>query len=228
MKRAPSVALGSKDILKSMVEPPKNNSNNGIDDYGNVIVTGKELSDVLGLSEPHIFTLKRRNIIQPVRPRKSEYRLGPAVRAYVAYKCATHSEAQADFHRERALKERANRQLREILVEQTRSRLHRAEDVEAIQADSNSDIRFKVLKFATELSSQITGKTDPAEVKTIIDTEVRKVLNKLREYSPRDYYRRCKIAELEQEQSKEEQSTARVGWKKGRPRPHGSEANRKR
>jgi hypothetical protein len=67
----------------------------------------------------------------------------------------------------------------------------------AIQADSNSDIRSKLLKFGNLLSSQIAGKTDPNEVKAVIDTEVRKVLNKLREFNPRDYYRRCKIAELE-------------------------------
>jgi hypothetical protein len=111
-----------------MHQPFKNGSA-GVDDYGATVVTGKELADVLGLSETHIFTLKRRNIIQAVRARKSEYRLGESVRAYIAYKCATDSESQADFHRERALKERANRELREILLEQTKSQLHRAADV---------------------------------------------------------------------------------------------------
>lgn len=214
-----------------MDEPAKNDSENGgIDDYGNVIVTGKELADVLALSEAHVFTLKRRHIIQSIRAHKNQYHLGPAVRAYVAYKCGQDSSAEADFHKERALKERANRELRQILVQQTWGQLHRAEDVEAIQAASNCDIRFRLLKFGNLLSSQIAGKTDPAEVKAVIDSEVRKVLNKLREFNPRDYYRRCKIAHLNQEQSQDEQqqSTGRIGWKKGRPRPEASESNRQR
>ena len=38
-----------------MDEPAKNDSENGgIDDYGNVIVTGKELADVLALSKAHV------------------------------------------------------------------------------------------------------------------------------------------------------------------------------
>jgi len=140
-------------------------------------------------------------------------------------------EANADFHRERALKEKANRQLREILVQQTRDQLHRACDIEAIQTFSNSEIRCRLLKFSKALASQLVGK-EPAETKAIIDTEVRRLLNKLREFNPRDYYRRCKITELEAEQSqdepqpkkeavkKEQQSTGRVGWKKARPHPH--------
>jgi hypothetical protein len=179
---------------------PSENGSAGVDDYGATVVTGSELAAVLGLSEAHIFTLKRRNVIQPIGPRKNEYQLGPAVRDYIAYKWAVENEANADFHKERSLKERANRQLREILLEQTKSQLHRAQDVEAIQADSNSDIRSKVSKFGNVLSSQIAGKSDPNEVKTVIDTEVRKLLNKLREYKPQDYYRRSKTRELDQEQ----------------------------
>jgi hypothetical protein len=181
-------------------QPLKNGRDDNIPDYGNVIVTVKELASVLGLSEPQIYTLRRRNIIQPIRAiraHKTEFRLGPAVRAYIQFKCGQDSEAQADFHKERALKEAANRELREILLKQTREQLHRSQDVRAIQEDSNSDIRSKLLMFGNLLSSQIAGKSDPAEVKTVIDAEVRKTLNELREYSPRDYYRRQKsIARL--------------------------------
>jgi hypothetical protein len=66
------------------------------------LVTGKELASALGLSEAHIFTLKRRHIVQSVQARKNTFHLGPAVRAYVQYKCGQDSEAQADFHRGRA------------------------------------------------------------------------------------------------------------------------------
>jgi hypothetical protein len=66
-------------------------------------------------------------------------------------------------------------------VEQTRGQLHCAEDVKAIQTANNSEIRSRLLKFGNLLALQVSGK-QPAEVKTIIDTEVRKVLLELREF----------------------------------------------
>src|SRR5215813_7759511 len=129
--------------------PPKNPRGDGISDYGNTIVTGAELAAVLGLSEPHIFTLKRRHIIQSIRARKNDYQLGPSIRSYIQYKCGRGDfAAEVDFHKERALKEKANRQLRQILVEQTKSRLHDCDDVRAIVEDGNNEIRSKLLAFA--------------------------------------------------------------------------------
>jgi biotin operon repressor len=115
-----------------VVSQRENPSDDKVANYGDVIISGRELAAVLGLSETHVFTLRRRGIVQQIRAHKNQYRLGASIQAYVAYKCGQDSAAQADFHKERALKEKANRQLREILVEQTRAQLHRARDVEAI------------------------------------------------------------------------------------------------
>jgi hypothetical protein len=184
------------------MEPPTS-----VPDYGNVIVTAKELGNIIGLSEFQISILKRRGIFQSVKAKKSEFQLGPNVRAYIQYKSSQDSEANADFHRERALKERANRQLREILVEQTRGQLHHADDVRAIVGQNFAQVRSQLLAFGNLLTLQVAGK-DPVQIKTIIDTAVRKVLLELREYNPRTYYRRSKVAlslikELDEEQSEE-------------------------
>ena len=112
--------------------------------YGQVTVSGPELGSVLGLSENRIRSLRRIGVFQTVYARKNkfEYELGPSVRGYLAFKCAYQdSPAEADFQRERSLKEAANRKLREILLEQTKNQLHRAEDLRAISADSNDQIR---------------------------------------------------------------------------------------
>jgi hypothetical protein len=209
--------------------PPKNGSNNGIDDYGNVSVTAKEMADILGLSEQNVYNLRRRGVFQSIKAKRSEFQLGPSVRAYLQFKCGQESESEADFHKERALKEKANRELREILVKQTQEQLHSAHDVQAIVADSNADIRRRLSKFAHLLFLQVAGQTDPAQVKDVIDSQVRRVLNELRDYKPRDYYRRSKTREPEAEQFPDEppQSTGR-GWKKGRPLPEASESNRAR
>jgi hypothetical protein len=175
-----------------MHQPPINSDE--VTDYGNITVTARELASVLGLSEQNIYNLKRRGIFQSLKlkAKRNEFQLGPSVRAYIQFKCGRESESEADFHRERAKKERANRELRQILVEQTKGQLHRAEDVRAIVEDSNADIKRRLLKFGKLLTLQVTGKTDPTEVKDIIDASVRKLLNELREYKARDFYRRQK------------------------------------
>ena len=173
-----------------MHQPFKNGSDDGVTDYGNITVTARELASVLGLSEVQVYTLRRRNVIQSIRTKRTEFRLGPSIRSYIAYKCGQETEANADYHRERAKKVAANRELREILVQQTRDQLHRAEDVRAVVTDSNDQIRSQILAFGNLLALQVTGKTDPVEVKNAIDGAVRKLLNELREYKPRDYYRR--------------------------------------
>jgi hypothetical protein len=179
--------------------------------------------------------LKRRHVIQSVKPKRNQFPLGPSVRSYLQYRCGRDSEAEADFHQERALKEAANRELRQILVQQTRALLHYAKDVEAIQADSNADIRCRISKFGNQLSLQIAGKTDPTEVKTIIDEKVRKVLLQLSRYDPQDYYRRSKISLMQSSSGQEQQpaGSPQPGWPKGKPRggsphPWASAANKKR
>jgi hypothetical protein len=174
--------------FSGMYEPPKNPPGDELTDYGNVVVTARELASVLGLSEQNVYNLKRRGILQSLRAKRTEFQLGPSVRAYLQFKCGQESEAEADYHKERALKEKANRELREILVEQTRSQLHRASDVESIQTHSNNQIRARLLAFGDLLASALPGK-DPAETKGIIEGEVRKLLLGLCKYPPADYYR---------------------------------------
>ena len=189
--------------------------------------------------------MKRRGVIQAARPRKNEFHLGPAVRGYLQYKCGCASESEADYHRERALKERANRQLREILLEQTRDQLHDAQAVQFLVQDGNSQIRSQLLAFGDRLALQLAGK-NPAEIKALIDHQIRKVLNELRQYDPRGYCRwQSKIAlsstgprdaepQLgEGSGEKEQPARGRPGWPKGRARPKGrrpwaAEANRRR
>jgi hypothetical protein len=150
------------------------NNGDAIAEFGNVIVTAKELADVLGLSEAAVYNLRRRGVIQSIRAKRSQFELGPAVRSYLQFKCGQDSESQADFYRERSLREWSNRELREILLEQTREKLHYAEDVRAVVTDSNNQIRTQTLAFADSLALEVAGKNDPAEIKTIIDRQVRK------------------------------------------------------
>jgi hypothetical protein len=173
-----------------MHQPSPNGDHDGEIIDSNTVVSARELGDVLALSEAHIYNLKRKGVFQSTKAdrKRNEFLLGPSVQAYIQYKCTRDSPSEADFHRERALKEKANRELREIAVEQNRGQLHRCEDVESIQAHSNNQIKSRLLEFSNALAPQLIDK-EPAEIKTLIDVAVRKVLNELRQYRPQDYYR---------------------------------------
>lgn len=60
--------------------------------------------------------------------------------------------------------------------------------------DGNGQIRSQLLALGDRLVLQLAGK-NPAEIKVLIDHQIRKVLNELRQYDPRGYYRwQSKIA----------------------------------
>lgn len=171
-------------------------SDPGMEGYGSTVVTSKELADVLGLTDGGVRRLKHRGILLSVGPRnRNEFRLGPSVRAYLQFKCgAERSESEADYHAEKAKKERANRILREILVEQTRGQLHHSDDVRAIVGDSNSQIRSKLLALPNTLALQVVGQDDPRKVKQTLETYIRETCQSLRDYDPQAFYKRSKIA----------------------------------
>jgi hypothetical protein len=57
-----------------MHQPAKNGDE--LTDYGNVSVTARELADVLGLSEQNVYNLRRRNVIQSIRAKRTEFQVG--------------------------------------------------------------------------------------------------------------------------------------------------------
>jgi hypothetical protein len=173
-----------------MHQSAKNGDHDGEVIDSNTVVSARELGDVLALSEAHVYNLKRKGVFQSTKAdhKRNEFLLGPSVQAYIQYKCSRDSPSEADFHRERALKEKANRELREILLEQNRGQLHRSSDVSSIITHNNGQIRDRLLEFSNALAPQLVGK-EPGEIKTLIDTEVRKVLVGLTRYDAKDYYR---------------------------------------
>jgi hypothetical protein len=185
-------------------------SDPGMQGFGDSVVTGRELSDVLGITDAHVRKLKNQGILQSIGPRnKNEFMLGASVRAYIQFKCgSTKLESEADYHAEKAKKERANRILREILVDQTRGNLHESDDVRAIVGDAFSQVRSKLLAMPNVLTLQVVGLDNPLQVKKVLETYIRGTCESLHDYDPQTYYKRSKIAlalikDLEQEQERE-------------------------
>jgi hypothetical protein len=176
-------------------------------DLENELVTTEALAAAVGLAPVTIRSYVAKRVIRSKGQRnKHLFPFGPAVRAIIEHLCAKPDDpAIADFHRERALKERANRKLREILVEQTASQLHPADLVRLVAQDSDEQVRLKLCAMVDELTAHVADQTEPLAVKKLMEESVRRTLVALKDYKPEDFYERHPeiVAELEGSEGEE-------------------------
>jgi hypothetical protein len=120
-----------------------------------------ELARLLGLPEPEIARLKRNGVLRSSGKRdKLTFQVGESIRAYIQHRrAATESEQNVDFHRERAKKERAERRLREMLLEQTTGLVHASEDIRGVQSERYGMIRSRLIALPNALALRVTGQT---------------------------------------------------------------------
>jgi hypothetical protein len=91
---------------------------------------------------------------------KLTFQVGESIRAYIQHRrAATESEQNVDFHRERAKKERAERRLREMLLEQTTGLVHASEDIRGVQSERYGMIRSRLIALPNALALRVTGQT---------------------------------------------------------------------
>jgi hypothetical protein len=71
----------------------------------------------------------------------------------------------------------------ELRLDVLRGKLHRAEDVEFFMSNRDSAIRARILAIASRITRILVGKTDPVEIRAIIDAETLAVLLLLRRHT---------------------------------------------
>jgi DNA-binding Xre family transcriptional regulator len=150
-----------------------------------------ELARLLGLPEVNISKLKRSGVLRSTGKRENvTFQVGESIRAYIQHRrAATESEQNADFHRERAKKERAERRLREMLLEQTTGQVHTSEDIRGVQSERYGMIRSRLIGLPNALALRITGRTRE-EIRGIIAAYVAETVAILRPYNAQDFYNR--------------------------------------
>ena len=133
------------------------------------------LAKVLGVTQGRISQLLAEGII--VRDEESgQPRFHESIKNYYLSKNAT--GAGVNFWTEKALHERAKRQLAELKVRQREGELYEAAEVERELAEWLTEFRTKLLGTGHKLAKVLEGKT-AAQICDIIDSEIIEILEEL-------------------------------------------------
>lgn len=112
---------------------------------------------------------------------EGDFILPSAIKEYYEYKLL--SDSEVDYQREKALHERADRQLAEIRLAEKEARMYDAANVELVMSDMLSSLRSQLLAMGSKLAPLLAGQS-VYDVEIGINKEVESRLNELSEYSP--------------------------------------------
>lgn len=149
------------------------------------IVSSKEISIVLGVSEARIRQYTKENAV--VRVSHGKYDLPKSIKAYIAYLDSKRTEV-VDKTVEEAYWTRARREKTELQVQVMRGDLHRSEDVERVMNEMLGHFRGKLLAFPSKQASRVAGKTDLTEIRDVLKSGIHEVMTELAEYDAKDFY----------------------------------------
>jgi hypothetical protein len=158
-----------------------------IKDLSDVLTTSDGLAGCFGLTRPRIIQLANEGVLD--RDKSSKYIVQDNIRRYVDYikngGKATESteEFQGYYWEEKAIHEKAKRELTEIELAKIRGKMHDAKDVELVMTEMLTNLRTQLLGLPSQLAQQLAGKTQE-EIFTVLTREVENKLNEIKDYSP--------------------------------------------
>jgi phage terminase Nu1 subunit (DNA packaging protein) len=148
-----------------------------------------QLAELLGLSARRIQQLAEEGVI--IKAGRGRYKAAESIQNYIRFlqeKERSANEGEADYFKERALHEKAKREMAEIELAVIKGEIHRSEDVKVVMNDMIAAFRSKVLALPTKLAPQLAGKTEIPIVKELLNREIREALTELAEYDPQVFY----------------------------------------
>ena len=147
------------------------------EEYMAMAVPQRFIAKVLGLTQQRISQLLDEGIL--VRDEESgQPRLHDSLKSYYLSKNAAGSGV--NFWTEKALLERAKRELAELKLAQRKGELYEAEVVEQVLTEIFTDCRNKLLGVGHKLAKRLEGRT-AAQICDIIDDEINECLKELSE-----------------------------------------------
>jgi len=156
-------------------------------DTTDIIVNTDVLASVLGFTRQRVNQLAKDGVLEKQAP--GRFLLLHNFKKYVEYlrvgQVAEEDDgATAQYWEEKALHEKAKREMAELKLAKLTNRMHDAADVEFILTNMLAVFRNRILGMPGKLAPQLLGSTNLAEVQSIIDTEAREALTELSEYDP--------------------------------------------
>ena len=153
------------------------------EEFMTMTVTQTFLAKVLGLTQGRISQLLDEGIL--IRDEESRQpRFYESLKSYWLSKKTTGEGV--NFWTEKALHEKAKRELSELKLAQERNELYAAADVEAVLVEMLIEFRNKLDGLGHKLAAQLEGK-NAAGICAAIDSEVEATLNELSETLYEEY-----------------------------------------
>lgn len=158
-----------------------------IKDLSSVLTTSDGLASCIGLTRPRIIQLANEGVFD--RDKNSKYVVQDNIKRYIDHVkngdkgTETDEEFQANYWQEKALHEKAKRELTEMNLAKMQGKMHEAKDVELVMTEMLTNLRTQLLGLPSQLAPQLTGKTQE-EIYTAMNSAIEEKLIELKDYAP--------------------------------------------
>ena len=151
------------------------------EDIRKLTTTQSNLGKALGLTQPRINQLIEEGVvIRDERDAVGGVLIFESVKNFYTAKAADSGDDEADFWKEKALHERAKRELAEIKLAKTRGELYEAGTVEFVLCELVTNFRSKLLGLPSKYARRLEGKSR-AEIYDVLTVAIEEELTELGE-----------------------------------------------
>lgn len=156
-------------------------------DISDLIVNTDVMADVFGYTRQRVNQLAKDGVLEKKAP--GRFLLLQNIKKYIDFlrldqAGEEESGAASQYWEEKALHEKAKREIAELKLARLRNRLHDAADVEMAITGMLVTFRNRILGTPQKVAPKVIGLTNLAEIMEVINTELLEALNELSEYDP--------------------------------------------
>lgn len=138
-----------------------------------------ELAKLLNITQRRVNQLAEEKII--TRQPEGDFVLPEAIAEFYSFKFQ--SDEAMDFMAEKALHEKAKRELAELELQKRRNEVHDAADVELVMTDMLTNLRSQLLGLPAKMAPQLANRDKDYIDQTLTD-EIHARLTEISDYSP--------------------------------------------
>ena len=138
-----------------------------------------ELAKLLNITQRRVNQLAEEKII--TRQPEGDFVLPQAIAEFYSFKFQ--SDEAIDFMAEKALHEKAKRELAELELQKRRNEVHDAADVELVMTDMLTNLRSQLLGLPAKMAPQLANRDKDYIDQTLTD-EIHARLTEISDYSP--------------------------------------------
>lgn len=138
-----------------------------------------ELAKLLNITQRRVNQLAEEKII--TRQPEGDFVLPEAIAEFYSFKFQ--SDEAIDFMAEKALHEKAKRELAELELQKRRNEVHDAADVELVMTDMLTNLRSQLLGLPAKMAPQLANRDKDYIDQTLTD-EIYARMTELSDYSP--------------------------------------------